>query len=207
MIRDKNIVSIKENEISRDIKIIIFLLMLISLGIGLTKTYFTAVVALEPDLNITMGTFQFNLEESNSKVEVAPINISELMPGGVVTKEICIKNTGTLNGKITVRFDNFSSDLVEEELEMFLRFFSYELDAESEGVIYGISYGDFSTLRENGAISIIPEGAEKSIILGEDKALVLKMKIDFNCGDITPYNGRSFTFDVSIIADQENYGN
>lgn len=207
MIRDKNIVSIKESEISKDIKIIIFLLMLISLGIGLTKTYFNAVVALEPDLNITMGTFQFNLAEANDQVEVAPINISELMPGGVVTKEICIKNTGTLNGKITVRFDNFSSDLVEAELGKFLRFFSYELDVESEGVTYVISYGDFSTLREEGDISITPEGAEKSIILGQDKTLVLKLKIDFKCEDITPYNGKSFTFDMSIIACQENYGN
>jgi len=204
MNRNRYRVSLDEDKIFNDIRIIIFLLMLISLGIGVTKTYFTSRVALEANLNMTMGTFQFELRDMDETKELQPINIDGIMPGESVTKDIYVENIGTLNGILSVEFYNFYSDLGGEE-EAFLTSFSYVLDVIKDGVTYSISQGSFNELKNNGNILVAPFGAENPIVIGPNEELLLRFKITFNCDDIEIYNGKSFTFDISIGSTQENY--
>lgn len=201
---NRNRVSFDEGKIFNDIKIIVFLLMLISLGIGVTKTYFTSRVALDTNLNMSMGTFQFELKDVNEIKELQLINIDGIMPGESIIKDIYVENIGTLNGILSVEFYNFDSDLGVEEAE-FLTSFSYVLDIIKDGITYSISQGTFNELKADGTILVIPFGAEKPIVIGANEDVLLRVNITFNCDDIEMYSGKSITFDISIGSTQENY--
>lgn len=204
MNRNSNKISLDEDKLLKDIRIIIFLLMLISLGIGLTKTYFTSMVILQPKLNIAMGTFKYHLRNIDETIELVPINIDGIMPGESVTQDMYIENLGTLSGVLTLKFYNFHSNLRLEETR-FLTSFSYILEGTKGGITYAISQGSFNDLKDLGTILITPLGTEKPIIVGPGEDIILRLHITFNCNDLEMYNGGKFTFDMSVGSTQEQY--